>query len=81
LDHLAAGTHADNVHDCDERGRRPRGEQHYRARLTNEEAREILALRGKETAANIAFRYGVSRRCVEGVFSPLAWKHIKGETR
>jgi hypothetical protein len=44
-----------------------RGERHASAKLTNAEAEEIRALRGRASYADLAARYGVSRHTVEDV--------------
>lgn len=51
------------------------GEQHHRAKLTDEIVREIRASR--ETSVALAERYGVTREAVSAVRIGRTWKHVR----
>lgn len=88
-DHLFVGTHADNAHDRDAKGRTARGEiliaaakrrrpvygtMLSNAKLTNEEAVAIRAAVG--TNKDVAKAFGVSATLVSYVRNRKAWKHV-----
>lgn len=52
----------------------PRGENHPRAKLTGEQAREIK--HSKKNAAFLAKKYGVSTACIKKIQRGESWKHI-----
>ena len=66
-DHLFLGTHADNMRDMTSKGRHPYryGEDHARAKLTNEQVRHIRSLR--ESSNVLARLFGVSKRTILNV--------------
>ena len=68
-DHLFIGTQVDNVKDCHAKGRHigghPAGEKHPSRKIDIEKA---LSLRGTETIAMIAKRFGVHPRSIFKVF-------------
>jgi hypothetical protein len=90
--HLYVGTASDNVQDCMKRGRyrqppqppaerRPRGERHCRAKLTENQVREIIG--SSEPKLALAERFGVSRLTVSLIKRGLTWKSVReasGET-
>lgn len=84
--HLSVGTHADNIRDRENKGRgkrppkeaRARGESGPGARLTEAQAREILALRDVGSSTKIARKYGVQRNTVYRLWRGLNWKHLGG---
>lgn len=53
-----------------------RGESFYNAKLSNEDAREILANGKYSTYQDIADKYGVSKATVRDVLMRKTWKHI-----
>jgi hypothetical protein len=67
--HLFLGTPADNVHDRDLKGRqaRQRGQANGRARLTDDDVREIRRLAGSMLQREIGARFGVSQSYVSDV--------------
>lgn len=92
--HLRAGTTADNVRDAQAKGRlaqgdrngarlhpetRPRGEDHYLARLTEHDVREIRARYQPRivTQRILATQYGVSQKLINDVLLGKGWKHVK----
>lgn len=80
-DHLEIGTHLDNSNDCTERQRRRLGEDTDHAKLSNTDALNIYALKGRETQKSIAFRYGVSREAVSRILTGRAWSWLTGAMR
>jgi hypothetical protein len=81
-DHLFAGTRRDNLVDMVQKGRDNktscwRGEAHYKAKLRDQQVRDIKArgLAG-ERPRDLAAEYGVSKRNVEHIIGRRTWKHI-----
>jgi hypothetical protein len=86
--HLVNGTQVDNMADMDARGRRVnnpvRGEQHYRAKLTQaqvDEARQLYTGpkspgpgRKQNSIADLAERYGVSSTAMRDILIGRRWK-------
>jgi hypothetical protein len=76
-EHLASGTHADNVQDMMDRGRSARGERSAKAKLTAAQVQDI-----RQRVANgerhwaLAAEYGVSRPAISLVASRRRWKHV-----
>jgi len=79
--HLFVGTHADNAHDRDSKGRRqpPRGAKHGRARLTRENIQEIRALyaTGEYLQRELGEQFGVSRGYVSQIVGREAWAWLE----
>ena len=82
-DHLFLGTPADNSADRDRKGRRnpligSAGEDHPRARLTEEQVRAIRAEYDAEgtTHQKLADRYGVSRTTITMILTGVNWKRF-----
>lgn len=79
-DHLELGTHQQNMDDMTSRGRRPKGEETGRAKLTNESVREIRHLladgytHGQYTA--IGRRFGVHRAIISRIAEGRLWAHV-----
>jgi hypothetical protein len=77
--HLRAGTHRDNTLDMVAKGRNgkggPKGALHGRAKLTEEQMREIKSTpRCWGSSAALARRYGVSRAAISYILSGKRWK-------
>lgn len=77
--HLFLGTIADNCADKLSKHRQARGENTRSAKLTEAQAREILSLKGKERAYNLAQKYGVKPTAINAIWSARLWKHIHEE--
>lgn len=82
--HMRAGTSADNTRDRDERNRRtpllPRGEQHWSAKLSNQDALRIRAAKQLGlNAHHIAAMFGVSRSTVYSIWSGIAYAAAQQE--
>jgi hypothetical protein len=78
-DHLFPGTHIENVADMliKGRGRAPAGEHHVSAKLTEDQAREILRrLSEGERADDLASEYGVSHPTVINMQAGRKWRHL-----
>lgn len=77
-EHLYLGTNADNMTDCDTRGRRLKGEAHQNAILTEEQVKTIRELHAtnKYTHKEIAIKFNMSRTHISYIISRKSWKHI-----
>lgn len=76
--HLFLGTLSDNALDRESKGRghkcSPKGEDHWRSRLSIE---DVLAIRAAETTGNeLAQQYGVSRGQIYAIRGGRAWQHL-----
>ncbi len=77
--HLYAGTYKDNTRDCFERGRRHvmRGEDHYKAVLTEFDVIEIREKRRKGMSLlRLANQYGVAKSNINAICQGRIWKHL-----
>lgn len=83
--HLFLGTHLDNAKDRNRKNRqargsavvpatRAKGEAHHKARLTEEEVREIRA--SKDAPANLGRKYSVTRQMIFRIQHNIAWRHL-----
>lgn len=68
--HLFAKSQRQNMVDALKRGRL------LVARLSEDEVREVLALKGKENALSVATRFGISKRQVFRIWSGKQWGHL-----
>lgn len=73
-DHLFLGTHADNVADKVAKGRQTRGERHSTARLTEDQAREIIF--SGERIRDIAARFGILPQEAYRIRIGERWAHL-----
>jgi len=79
-DHLFLGTHQDNMHDRERKGRRtaPVGELHPNALLTEVKVRYIKErLRAGVSRKEIAKQLGVTVWCVHDIAQGRSWKEVK----
>lgn len=81
--HLFIGTPLDNTHDMISKGRfgketGVKGEGHYRAKITAEQALEIRSLYQTKAmkTGDIAAMFGISGWMVRHIGIGLGWKHI-----
>lgn len=82
--HLEVGTHADNNRDMVERGRAiyVQGERIAQAKLTEDEVREIVTMRGEgRTLKEIAAHFGVHFGTVQLILLGKTWTHVTGLPR
>ena len=79
-DHLFLGTHADNIKDMDNKGRRKtvRGEAHGGSILTQQQVEEIRSFpKGRGTGVFLSKKYGVSNQTISHVRSGFRWVQPK----
>lgn len=76
--HLFPGTHADNMRDCFEKGRRPRGMRHWKAELTDAKIIEIRRFRNEDglKLSELAARFGVSYSQIWRIVHNNNWRHV-----
>lgn len=71
-EHLIIGTMADNMRDCVERGRRPRGSNHHMTKLTEEQVDVIR--NSTEKAKVLAETYGVHVNHIYAIRGGKVWQ-------
>lgn len=77
--HLFLGTNQDNMDDMKRKGRANtvRGEQHQNAKLTEAQAREIIALRTAGVSrSDLAIRFRVNPNHIYKILHGLCWAHL-----
>jgi len=74
-DHVYNGTSTSNLVDAYTRQRRPQGEAHPRAVLTDKDVREIR--RSRLAQKHIAAMYRVSQPTISNIKRGKAWSHVK----
>lgn len=89
LSHLFLGTKSDNNKDRAAKGRSSRGPAHPKAKLTEQDVRDIRRLyspaksgRGgpqPTSGPTLAARFGVSPHTIHGIIHRWTWKHVKPE--
>lgn len=74
--HLRAGTRTENAAERDAKRRYQHGEQHYAAKLTAEQVREIraFAARTGATKAVVAVKFGIKRWHAYKIIRRMIWK-------
>jgi len=84
-EHLFLGTHGDNTQDMWDKGRgvatgrpAPPGALHHKAKLTEEQAREIRS--SVEKGVVLSSRYNVSNATISRIKRGRLWKHQHCET-
>ena len=75
LDNLCWGTAQENADDRIKNETVPRGEQHYNAKLSDQDIRNIR--KDKRIRREIAKDYGVTRECINNIIWRNIWKHIE----
>lgn len=78
--HLSWKTRAENCADKIIHGTHDRGERNSQAKITESQAREILALKGRGTQRSIAERFGIARRTVTQIQSGKRWAWLSEES-
>lgn len=78
--HLFVGSHADNLRDCADKGRRVqvRGETHGHSKLTDTAVREIRRQYslGGISQARLGEKFGVGLCAVHRIVRGTGWKHL-----
>ena len=80
--HIWEGTHADNIADMDRKGRRRvfRGARHPRAKLTEEQALSVFALKAEGmTCVAIGALLGITDVAVGNILRGRTWTHLRSE--
>jgi hypothetical protein len=78
-DHLFQGTDKENAQDMAQKGRSSWGEKHYRAKLTNADARSIIQeYAAGALAKDLAAKYRVSPSAVGALLTGRQWKQLTG---
>lgn len=75
-DNLAWGTRSQNQNDRFDHGTACEGEKNYRAILTDDNVRQIMALRGKLGPTAIAKAVGCERHLVKSVIYGQSWNWL-----
>lgn len=76
-EHLFLGTLPDNYYDCVKKRRHTHGQRHPRAKLTDEQVREIRRLRALGARPVVlAAGFGVSQHTVSSICTLRSWKHL-----
>ncbi len=78
--HLFLGTQKDNMIDKSNKGRAdyPKGEQHPRAKVTDQDVKAIRAApRSYGARRRLAAQYGISKETVDSITERKTWKHVK----
>ena len=75
--HLYTGTQQDNINDMFERGRarKARGEEHGRAKLTENQVKEIAQIKDR-TLKEIALAYNVSIHTIWAIKRKITWRYL-----
>jgi HNH endonuclease len=73
-DHLFLGTHAENMEDMCRKGRKPRGEQLPKTKLTAMQVQEIRC--STEGSLTLAPKYNVSSSLIRKIRQRALWSHI-----
>jgi len=80
IENLAWGTRSDNAFDAIRNGkwRAPKGIAHSRAKLTEDDVREVRRLyaTGKFTQQELALKFGVSQMTISNIVRRKLWKHV-----
>lgn len=74
--HLVQGTHKDNTDDRDARKRTAVGSKAGRAKVTEEQVREIRTIGRLHTNQVLGKMYGLNPSCISDILTRKTWKHI-----
>lgn len=74
--HLSWKTHAENGADMVLHGSSPRGDRHGVAKLTEDQVREIRALKGRQRQRETAVRFGISGPTVSMIQAGRRWSWL-----
>jgi hypothetical protein len=78
VNHLFLGTDAENASDKVSKNRQNRGESHGRAKITDQNVREIRQLyaSGRYLQRELALRFRINQREVSEIIRNQHWKHV-----
>lgn len=76
-EHLRWATPVENAADKIEHGTLVFGSNHYASKLTEDDVREIRALRGKVRGDELARKYDVFPSCISKIQNGQRWKHVQ----
>jgi DNA-binding XRE family transcriptional regulator len=76
--HLLAGTPAKNTQDAYRDRLAPSGPNHHRAKLSEEQVRQIRASKATQTA--LAKQFGVGQQTISRIKTGFNWKHYAAES-
>lgn len=78
--HLFLGSKADNSTDMVRKGRQTKGEQHSRAKVTEEMVKvirsEYVWRSSTHGTYGLAKKYGLSQYCIMSIIQRKTWKHV-----
>jgi hypothetical protein len=74
--HLVWKTHTENMADKLIHGTHNRGERHGMSKLTENEVREIMSLKDKETKKHISKMFGVSMSNISAIHRGVSWSWV-----
>lgn len=76
--HLSLGTSLENNHQRSERGRTAKqvGTTNGMAKLTEDQAKEIISLKGQVPQPELAKRYGVAQTAISKIQTGARWGHL-----
>lgn len=78
IDHLLAGSNADNVQDRVERNRSARGSRHGLSKLIEDDVRAIrIAAAHGATREELAKEYKVNPRNIDFIVERVTWSHVQ----
>lgn len=75
--HLRWGTQSENEADKLLHGTHQRGMRHWNSKLTEDQVREIISLRGKESLTSIAKRFAVALPTVSNIYNGHTWSWLQ----
>ena len=78
-ENLRWDTQKANIADKETHGTKLVGERHSQAKLSEAQAREILAAKGTAPAWVVGARYGVKKAAVQFIWNGRSWTHIRAE--
>jgi len=82
-DHLFLGTQFDNMRDKTEKGRQAKGSKHGRAKLTDQQVRDIFMSykSGDFSQQSLANEYGVHQTKISAIVRGVAWNDVTNPLR
>jgi hypothetical protein len=77
--HMFLGTNLDNMRDAKNKGQILKGETHHKAKLTEDQVREIRRLcdEGQTTYTALANKYGVNPSAISNIYKRKSWAWLK----